>query len=404
MPNQIDQTDDYLKQAIPPESNLSAETPQEPQPPRDVQPIGGAKQNQGATNFASVSQHTDYAGDVVSKIKDDMRFRDQQKQFEKLLQMGQNMADAVQQDAVKTYGDIKDEQGQPEILKWIPPKQNFIDPKTGTFNGVLYAQRAYIGIKKFEEKHEADMKAQKTREAMASTAKENPANQMQAIGGLTGKGVDVPVNDFVKAVPNGEQIEQNKLKQGAQDVTTRGQDIRQQTSERGQDIRQGTATRGQDLQHQDRVDAIKQRYDAAKKRMTTALSIRKKTGSSTIPSREIKGYIDSANRHLNELSVEVKAKGVEIENMSTEQEQMAKQEMDALKKEVSKTKADIGLWTELAKQKEAEEDETAKKVFNSGDSSQTPPGIPTITNKEDYAALKSGAQYYGPDGKLRKKL
>ncbi len=182
----------------------------------------------------------------------------------------------------------------------------------------------------------------------ASNQRQAVAGAIQAQHGEMSKTAELAA----KTVPTEQQLNQDQLKQGAQDVTKRGQDVRQQT-----------VGRGQDLQHQDRQAAIKQRYDAAKKRMATALAAHKKGGSSGMPSKEIKGYIDSANNHLKELSVEVKAKAVEIGNMSDEQAQTAKQEMDALKKEVSKTKADIGLWTELAKQEEAKEDETSKNVL-----------------------------------------
>lgn len=117
------------------------------------------------------------------------------KQFENILALQEKGADMIVIDAMESLG--------PEIKEYIPPKELFIDPKTGAFNSLEFAKRAYIGIKNYK----ADKaKTEKGRKEMVERAKDwgtirtlqerKPKTREEAMGIVAEEYANVPIADL----------------------------------------------------------------------------------------------------------------------------------------------------------------------------------------------------------------
>jgi hypothetical protein len=141
------------------------------------------------TTFGQEPQSPTFSGQVMSGATDDMLaktraqvqgeqdFQDKKRQYEELLLQGEKGVDAFVQDAVKLYGDDKDESGQPKVLRYIPPKAPFVDPQTGVFDPANYYEKAHVGIMKYEE----NVRTEKEKEA------ERASKEKIAGMGVTGR-------------------------------------------------------------------------------------------------------------------------------------------------------------------------------------------------------------------------
>lgn len=139
-------------------------------------------------------------------------------QYEKLLGMREKGADMILTDAMQSYGK--------EVKEFIPPKEIFFDPKSGVFDAVEFAKRAYIGIKEYREMltktEEGRKKLEQSKKNIGSLRRvmgEEPTTREQALKSFTGAGdytgeeFDKPTQDYLGALPTGFQREKAEAAQ-----------------------------------------------------------------------------------------------------------------------------------------------------------------------------------------------
>jgi hypothetical protein len=126
---------------------------------------------------------------IANEVTGQNRIKVYQNAYERLLQMGEQGADLVYDDAVKTYGE--------DVKEWIPPKMYFFDDK-GTFMPHKYAQSVYVGIQKFKE----NSLAKKNYQTVA-TIIQNAKSRQEAASNLIAAGIDpTQFEKQINAIPS----------------------------------------------------------------------------------------------------------------------------------------------------------------------------------------------------------